>query len=234
MNNDKQKHALIELMKSDEKDGLYEMTGQPQLDLKALEEKLDSALANETPESLNEWLEGKRSISIKDSLAQILFDKIKSYIDPDCGEMDMSWLHDGTLEKIKGMEIDQKIECYYQGACDESENHGAQYVCRKEAEEYFGVEQETQQYPKIDYSPYCPICQACGVDGCCAASACQQHPDGSYCGAYLKDLKLGYIMSRFFDEKIAHKVSEEVRNEYYAEWNEAYDKIFDETNESEE
>ena len=25
-------------------------------------------------------------------------------------------------------------------------------------------------------SPYCPICEACGVDGCCSATACQQHP----------------------------------------------------------
>jgi hypothetical protein len=30
-------------------------------------------------------------------------------------------------------------------------------------------------------SPYCPICEACGEDGCCPATSCEQHPDGDYC-----------------------------------------------------
>ncbi len=31
-----------------------------------------------------------------------------------------------------------------------------------------------------NYSPYCPICDSCGVEGCCSPMSCQQHPDGDY------------------------------------------------------
>lgn len=40
------------------------------LDLKKLEEKLDLALANETSESLNQWLEQKRSNAFLMSLGE--------------------------------------------------------------------------------------------------------------------------------------------------------------------
>lgn len=40
--------------------------GNPKLDLKALEGKLDNALSKETSETLNNWIENKRSKSMKD------------------------------------------------------------------------------------------------------------------------------------------------------------------------
>ena len=45
-----------------------------------------------------------------------------------------------------------------------------------------------------DWSPYCPICDGCGEDGCCPATHCRQHPDGHYCNVYLAELKFGYRM----------------------------------------
>ena len=46
----------------------------------------------------------------------------------------------------------------------------------------------------VNNSPYCPICDGCGEDGCCSAAHCQQHPDGHYCKTYLAELKFGYRM----------------------------------------
>ena len=38
-------------------------------------------------------------------------------------------------------------------------------------------------------SPYCIICNACGEEGCCPPTKCQQHPDGLYCEMYAKLLE---------------------------------------------
>ena len=74
-----------------------------------------------------------------------------------------------------------------------------------------------------DYSPYCPICEGCGEDGCCSAISCKQHPDGSYCKTYLKDLKFGYLLS-----KELFKLIEESKNtELIKSMGEIYDKIYD-------
>ena len=74
-----------------------------------------------------------------------------------------------------------------------------------------------------DYSPYCPICEGCGEDGCCSAFSCKQHPDGSYCKTYLKDLKFGYLLS-----KELFKLIEESKNtELIKSMDEIYDKIYD-------
>lgn len=66
-----------------------------------------------------------------------------------------------------------------------------------------------------DYNPYCPICDACGEEGCCSALQCSQHPDGKYCRGYMNDLRFGYKM---YDElmKIA-----------YDSHKEEIDKVFD-------
>lgn len=76
-------------------------------------------------------------------------------------------------------------------------------------------------------SPYCPICEACGEEGCCSATACKQHPDGSYCGSYLKDLKFGYIMNKFFENEIAEHLSEDLKTKFNAEWDRVYDEIYE-------
>lgn len=46
-------------------------------------------------------------------------------------------------------------------------------------------------------SPYCSICGACGEDPCCAATMCQMHPHGDYCGGYLAELRIGYILDKY-------------------------------------
>ena len=43
-------------------------------------------------------------------------------------------------------------------------------------------------------SPYCPVCDSCGEDGCCSSMSCRQSPEGDYCSGYLKDLKFSYLM----------------------------------------
>jgi hypothetical protein len=53
---------------------------------------------------------------------------------------------------------------------------------------------------KENYSPYCPICEACGEDGCCSANMCKQDPNGHYCSIYTKDMKLSYNILKDLDE----------------------------------
>jgi hypothetical protein len=81
-----------------------------------------------------------------------------------------------------------------------------------------------------EYSPYCPICDSCGEDGCCPATACKQHNDGKYCKTYLKELQFGYLMY--------HKIFKMVENDSKYEdqindvFSELWDKIFLEKNEN--
>lgn len=39
--------------------------------------------------------------------------------------------------KVKAMYKDEVINAYYQGVCDESDNHGAQYIDKKQAEKWY-------------------------------------------------------------------------------------------------
>ena len=79
-----------------------------------------------------------------------------------------------------------------------------------------------------NYSPYCPICDSCGVEGCCSPMACQQHPDGDYCKSYLRDLKFAYVMNRWFENNLLDQLTEEQKDTYNKEWDIAYDKIYQE------
>ena len=45
---------------------------------------------------------------------------------------------------------------------------------------------------KKEYNPYCLVCEGCGEEGCCSPLNCDQHIDGKYCKAYLRDLKFSY------------------------------------------
>lgn len=77
-----------------------------------------------------------------------------------------------------------------------------------------------------NYSPYCPICSACGEDGCCSALCCQQHPDGDYCETYLKELRFGYALNKQFYKELYNKLSKELQEECDKIWEETYDNIF--------
>lgn len=81
-----------------------------------------------------------------------------------------------------------------------------------------------------NYSPYCPICDSCGVEGCCSPMACQQHPDGDYCKSYLRDLRFGYVMNRWFENNLLDQLTEEQKDAYNKEWDTAYDKVYEEDN----
>lgn len=81
-----------------------------------------------------------------------------------------------------------------------------------------------------EYSPYCPVCSACGEEGCCSPMSCDQDPNGHYCKGYLKDLKFGYAMNEWvqknlLDEKL---ISKELIEKYNKEWEETYDSIYKE------
>jgi hypothetical protein len=41
------------------------------------------------------------------------------------------------FKQAKEMEKEQRISDYYQGACDESDSHGAQYICKSDAEQWY-------------------------------------------------------------------------------------------------
>lgn len=79
---------------------------------------------------------------------------------------------------------------------------------------------------KEEYSPYCKVCSACGVEGCCSPMACKQSPDGDYCQSYLNDLKMGYVMNQFFENEIMDQMPFYLREKYNAEWEKAYDQIY--------
>jgi hypothetical protein len=78
-----------------------------------------------------------------------------------------------------------------------------------------------------DDSPYCPVCSGCGEDGCCSAMNCKQHPDGSYCQTYLKDLKLGYKMDKWTTDNLYHKMPKELQAEYDLAWNKIWDEVYE-------
>lgn len=86
------------------------------------------------------------------------------------------------------------------------------------------MEENQEEYK----SPYCPICSACGEDGCCPATNCKQHPEGHYCLEYLSELKFGYLMYHKLmklidgDDKYKEQVDEI--------WDKTYDLIFDDNN----
>lgn len=73
-----------------------------------------------------------------------------------------------------------------------------------------------------NYSPYCPVCSACGEEGCCSALMCRHDPNGRYCAGYTDDLRFGYAM---YDDimKIIHEEKEK-----YKELIEKIDGKFDE------
>ena len=75
------------------------------------------------------------------------------------------------------------------------------------------------------YDPYCPICSGCGEDGCCQASICKMDVNGSYCQTYLKDLKLGYEMDRWFQNNLYDKLDDKLKEEYDKMWDTTYDLI---------
>ena len=77
-------------------------------------------------------------------------------------------------------------------------------------------------------SPYCPICNACGVEGCCSALACQQNPDGDYCDGYLKDLRFGYAMNEWVTKNLYDKMPQDLKDQYDKEWHESYKQFYPE------
>jgi hypothetical protein len=67
---------------------------------------------------------------------------------------------------------------------------------------------------------YCPICLACGEDGCCPATRCRLHPSGLYCNHYLGILKDTY--------RATHRLLPELPDEVQEKW---VDYIFEAENE---
>ncbi len=75
-------------------------------------------------------------------------------------------------------------------------------------------------------SPYCPVCDGCGEEGCCSPLRCKQSSDGHYCESYLNDLKFGYIMNSYFQENIWGRMSDDLKKEYDEMWDKIYDKTY--------
>jgi hypothetical protein len=72
-----------------------------------------------------EWLEEE----LKTNLKKIILE----------GDAD---LIENIFEQAKEMEKQQRISDYYQGACDESDNHGAQYICESNAENWYNEQKQ--------------------------------------------------------------------------------------------
>ena len=78
--------------------------------------------------------------------------------------------------------------------------------------------------PKEWESPYCPVCESCGEDGCCPAASCKMHPEGHYCETNLLELRFRYWMYKDLmnlvheDPKYKEKIDEL--------WDKNYDVIY--------
>lgn len=76
-----------------------------------------------------------------------------------------------------------------------------------------------------NYNPYCEKCGACGEEGCCSALVCTQD-GGDYCEYYLRQLRFGYIMNRFFYNNLFDSLTKEQQEKYDKEWSIQYDIAF--------
>lgn len=83
---------------------------------------------------------------------------------------------------------------------------------------------EEKALDKTYHSPYCNECGGCGEDGCCSAAACTQR-GGDYCDVYLRELKFGYIMNKWFYNEIRSHISEELQKLYDDKWSDTYDQL---------
>lgn len=77
---------------------------------------------------------------------------------------------------------------------------------------------------------YCPVCKACGEEGCCSALMCRQDKDGSFCSIYLQHLRFGYRIARALDEKLYPELSPELKQIYDQCWEEEYGEVYSRCN----
>ena len=78
-----------------------------------------------------------------------------------------------------------------------------------------------------EYSPYCPVCSACGVEGCCSPLSCEMTEGCSYPG-YLRDLKFGYAMNEWVEKNLLDEklIPKELIEKYNEEWEKQYDVFY--------
>jgi hypothetical protein len=81
-----------------------------------------------------------------------------------------------------------------------------------------------------EYSPYCPVCTACGIDGCCSPLGCSQDSNGHYCAGYLLDLKFGYAMNEWVQKNLLDEelIPKELIEKYNQQWEKDYDFFYKE------
>jgi hypothetical protein len=75
-----------------------------------------------------------------------------------------------------------------------------------------------------DYNPYCTVCSACGVEGCCSPLACEM-TEGCHYPSYLADLKFGYAMNEWVQKNLLDEelIPKELIEKYNEEWEKQYD-----------
>lgn len=71
------------------------------------------------------------------------------------------------------------------------------------------------------YGVYCPHCSSCGETGCCAPTACINHPKGYYCETNQDALKVSYwTLNEFWEQledgEVEDKLSE-IHSKNYGE-----------------
>jgi hypothetical protein len=80
-----------------------------------------------------------------------------------------------------------------------------------------------------EYNPYCPVCSACGEEGCCSPLSCQMTENCSYPG-YLRDLKFGYAMNEWVQNNLldGELIPKELIEKYNQQWEKDYDFFYKE------
>lgn len=91
------------------------------------------------------------------------------------------------------------------------------------------------------YSPYCPLCDACGEEGCCSHIQCirtlvESNPECEYGYAYLEEVEMNdkivemtYKLMEAVRGSIVKGVSidaQDILNEFDEEWGKIHDEIY--------
>jgi hypothetical protein len=68
---------------------------------------------------------------------EFAFEELNNWRIKNIGSLAIIGIPMEVFEKAKEIEKKQRISDYYQGACDESDSHGAQYICKSDAEKWY-------------------------------------------------------------------------------------------------
>lgn len=131
--------------------------------------------------------------------------------------------------------------CYFEDKCSEPTSFSDPIIpqCliseRKDSiRVYF---QEIEPELEENYSPYCPLCESCGEEGCCSHLHCfraliESNPKCAYGSHYLREAIFNKRLVEFFHKMIDSITKGELNPKnivelYNIRWNKIYDEVYE-------